>query len=250
MTILVLSNFIWRGQMNKSNKNSGDDALRYELENCLLDTVYNPLDITTYGPVPSLVGNPVINFTASAVMADNQIDDRFNLVEYLEGSYGLIFFYPADFSFVCPTEIVAHDNKMKDFQERNVKVLGISVDSKYVHLAWKNTPVEKGGVGNLQFPLIADINRNISRSYRVLTQEGVALRASFLVDKDGIIRHISINDTAIGRSVDETLRVIDALQFTEKHGEMCPANWKKGDEGITASLDGVAEYMTKNSEKL
>lgn len=203
-----------------------------------------------FGPVSPIVGNPSPLFTAPAVMPDNSIDNKFNLKSYAQGSYALIFFYPADFTFVCPTEIIAYNNKIKEFEKRNVKIIGISVDSVHSHLAWKNTPIDKGGIGSLEFPLVSDINKNISQSFRVSNSDGVALRASFLIDKNGIIRHLTVNDLSIGRSVDETLRIIDALQFTEKHGEVCPANWHKGEEAMPATTDGVAQYLKKNSKKL
>lgn len=222
-----------------------EDYTEEDLRRCLELSPDFPFE-----PAPPMVSSQAPGFIASAVLEDNTIIDNFDLKSYLKNSYGLIFFYPADFTFVCPTELIAHNNRVAEFEKRNVKIVGISVDSKHAHLAWKNTPVEKGGVGNLQFPLVSDINKNISRTYRVLNYEGVALRASFLIDKEGIIRHTTINDLPIGRNVDETLRVIDALQFTENKGEVCPANWQKGEEGVKATTEGVAKYLSKNSKKI
>lgn len=234
--------------MNKGNKNNSPS----DFEQLNDETIKEFIDFQDFpfGPVQPIVGNMSPNFIASAVLKDNTITDSFDLKNYFGKSYGLIFFYPADFTFVCPTEIIAHNNRIEEFEKRNVKIVGISVDSKHAHLAWKNTPVEKGGVGNLQFPLVSDINKAISRNFRVLNNEGVSLRASFLLDKEGIIRHATINDLPIGRNVDEMLRVIDALQFTEVHGEVCPANWKKGDEGLKATPNGVADYLAKNAKKI
>ena len=200
--------------------------------------------------VTTLVGKEAPDFTAPTVMPDNSIDEGFNLKSYLKGSYGWLFFYPLDFTFVCPSEIIAHDHRLKAFQERNTKVIGVSIDSHFSHLAWKNTPVDKGGLGNVQFPLVADISKQISSDYGVLTGPGIAFRGSFLIDKDGIVRHSTINDLPLGRNVDEAIRMVDALQFTEEHGEVCPAGWQKGDEGMKADPNGVAEYLAKHAEEL
>lgn len=198
----------------------------------------------------SLVTRQAPDFTAQAVMPDNEINPTFNLKSYLQGSYGWVFFYPLDFTFVCPSEIIAHHHRLASFQEKNVKVVGISVDSQFTHLAWKNTPVEKGGLGNVQFPLVADLTKSIARSYGVLINDAVALRGSFLIDKAGVVRHQTINDLPLGRNVDEAIRVIDALQFHEEHGEVCPAGWQKGSAGMKASPDGVAKYLAEHSSKL
>lgn len=197
-----------------------------------------------------LVREPAPDFISSAIMPDNSIEDNFHMDEYLKDSYGLLFFYPADFTFVCPSEILAHNNRIEEFQKRNVKIIGVSVDSKYSHLAWKKIPVAEGGIGKIAFPLVSDLRKEISHEYGVLNDDGVALRASFLIDKDGIVRHQIVNDLFLGRDVDETLRVIDALQFFEQHGEVCPAGWHKGDDGMIATPDGVASYLKKNSKKL
>ena len=207
-------------------------------------------DNNKYETVGTLVTKTVPNFVAPAVMPNNTIDECFNLRAYLNGSYGIVFFYPLDFTFVCPSEILAHNNRLKEFEKRGVKVVGISVDSHFTHLAWKNTPVEKGGIGDLGFPLVADLDKSIGKNFGVLLDAGVSLRGTFLIDKDGIVRHQVVNDLPLGRNVDELLRMVDALQFTEEHGEVCPAGWNKGDEGMKASSEGVAEYLGKHKKDL
>jgi len=197
-----------------------------------------------------LVGKQAPDFTAKAVMADNKINDNFNLKNYIGGHIGILFFYPLDFTFVCPSEIIAFDNRINDFKSRNAEVVAVSVDSHFSHYAWKNTPIEKGGIGNVQFPIVSDITKNISRQYDVLIQDSVALRGTFMIDKEGTVRHQLINDLPLGRNVDETLRMIDALLFHEEHGEVCPAGWNKGDQGMKADAEGVASYLAKNSKKL
>jgi len=197
-----------------------------------------------------LVRDLAPDFTSPAVMPDNTVINDFNLDNYLTGHYGLLIFYPADFTFVCPSELIAFNKRMEEFTKRNVKIVGISVDSPHAHLAWKKMPVNEGGVGDLDFPLISDINKDISYEYGVLSEDGVALRASFLIDKAGVVRHQIINDLPLGRSVDETLRIIDALQFYEQNGDVCPANWHKGEEAITPTPQGIADYLNKNLEKL
>ncbi|NKD88087.1 peroxiredoxin [Haematospirillum sp. 15-248] len=207
--------------------------------------------MTDFAHVGTLVGKPVPDFTAQAVMPDNSINAQFNLKSYLHGSYGWVFFYPLDFTFVCPSEIIAHDHRLQQFTAANTKVIGISVDSQFSHLAWKNTPQNEGGLGNVQFPLVADLKKNIARSFGVLIEDaGVALRGSFLIDKAGMVRHATINDLPLGRNVDEALRMIDALQFHEEHGEVCPAGWTKGKKGMEASPKGVANFLKENAEAL
>jgi len=198
----------------------------------------------------SLVTQAAPDFTAPAVMPDNSIKEDFNLKGYLNGSYGLVFFYPLDFTFVCPSEILAFDHRMKAFEERGVKVVAVSVDSHFTHLAWKNTPVNEGGLGNVQFPMVADLTKQIGRDYGVLINEAVTLRGTFLIDRDGAVRHAVINDLPLGRNVDEAIRMVDALQFHEEHGEVCPAGWNKGDAGMTASPDGVASYLADHADSL
>ena len=197
-----------------------------------------------------LVGKSAPDFTAPAVMPDNSINDKFNLKSYLAGSYGIVFFYPLDFTFVCPSEILAHDHRIPSFAERNTKVIGVSVDSHFTHLAWKNTPVEKGGLGKVQMPLIADLTKSIARDYGVLLPGGVALRGTFLIDKNGVVRSQIVNDLPLGRNVDEALRLVDALQYHEQHGEVCPAGWQKGKPGMKASPEGVAAYLAQNASNL
>ena len=197
-----------------------------------------------------LVGNAAPDFTASAVMPSNEINPSFNLKTYLEGSYGLVFFYPLDFTFVCPSEILAHDHRLAAFGERNCKVVAVSVDSQFTHLAWKNTPVEKGGLGNVQFPMVADLTKSIARSYGVLLNGAVAFRGTFLIDRAGIVQSAHVNNLPLGRNVDEAVRLLDALQFNEEHGEVCPAGWQKGQAGMKASPDGVAEYLAKHHSEL
>lgn len=197
----------------------------------------------------SLIGQSAPDFTAQAVLADDQIVEL-TLSDYLKGSYGLIFFYPLDFTFVCPSEIIAFSNRMDKFEALNTKVVGVSVDSQFSHYAWRNTPVEKGGIGKIKFPLIADITKQIARDYGVLIDESVALRGSFLIDKEGKIRHYVINDLPLGRNVDESIRMVEALQFHEEHGEVCPAGWNKGDKGMKDTADGVASYLAEKAEAL
>jgi peroxiredoxin 2/4 len=196
----------------------------------------------------TLVNRPAPDFKATAVMADGSFKEV-KLSDY-KGKYVLLFFYPLDFTFVCPSEIIAHDHRIKEFEARNVQVIGVSIDSHFSHFAWRNTPVDKGGIGPIKFPLVADVNHEITRAYGVEHQDSVAFRASFLIDKNGVVQHETINNLPLGRNVDEALRLIDALQFTEEHGEVCPAGWKKGEAGMKASTEGVAEYLAKHAAKL
>jgi peroxiredoxin (alkyl hydroperoxide reductase subunit C) len=196
------------------------------------------------------VGKSAPDFTAPAVMGDNEIQQNFNLRENIKGKYALLFFYPLDFTFVCPTEILAFEHRLEEFKARNCQVIGVSVDSHYTHLAWKNTPVEKGGLGPVRFPLVADLTKSISRDYDVLTGDSVALRGAFLIDQQGVVRHQVVNDLSLGRNIDEELRMIDALQFFEKNGEVCPAGWSKGKAGMKASTEGVARYLSSHASEL
>ena len=193
----------------------------------------------------TLVTKEAPDFTAQAVMPDNTIKEDFSL-SALRGKHVVLFFYPLDFTFVCPTEIIAFNRKLDEFKKRGVEVVGVSVDSQFSHFAWKNTKPEDGGIGDIQFPLVADLSKNIARNYGILFGEEVALRGLFLIDKEGIVRHCVINDLPLGRSVDETLRMVDALQFFEENGEVCPANWHKGEDGMAPSADGVANYLAKH----
>ena len=197
-----------------------------------------------------LVGKPAPNFTATAVMGDNTIKDNFTLSTHLKNKYGVIFFYPLDFTFVCPSELIAFDHRLAEFKKRKVEVIGISIDSQFTHLAWKNTPVNKGGIGQVGYPLVADIKHDICKAYDVEADGGVAFRGSFLIDKAGLVRHQVVNDLPLGRNIDEMLRMVDALQFHEQHGEVCPAGWNKGKAGMNASPEGVAKYLAANADKL
>ena len=197
-----------------------------------------------------LVTNKAPDFTATAVLGDNQIVDNFNLYQNFGSKGTVLFFYPLDFTFVCPSEIIAFDKRLGEFTSRGINVIGVSIDSQFSHFAWKNTPVDHGGIGQVKFPLVADITKQISRDYDVLFQEGVVLRGSFLIDKDGTVRHAVINDLPLGRNIDEMLRMIDTMLFTNEYGEVCPAGWQKGDKGMKATTEGVADYLAHNSDKL
>jgi peroxiredoxin (alkyl hydroperoxide reductase subunit C) len=192
-----------------------------------------------------LVTKPAPDFSATAVMPDNSFAEL--RLSSLRGKYVLLFFYPLDFTFVCPSEIIAFDKALAKFKQKNAEVLGVSVDSHFTHLAWKNTPRNQGGLGAIGYPLVADLNKRIAEAYGVLTAGGVALRGLFLIDKEGVVRHALVNDLPLGRSVDEALRVLEALQFTEAHGEVCPANWHPGDEAMKPTAKGVAEYLGKHA---
>ena len=196
------------------------------------------------------IGNLAPDFTAKAVMPDNIISNNFNLKNYLAGSKGIIFFYPLDFTFVCPSEIIAFNNRLGEFADRNTKIVAASVDSHFSHHAWKAMPVSKGGIGDIRFPLVSDLNKEISNAYDVLNEEGISYRATFLIDEEFNIRHYIVNDLPLGRNVDETIRMIDALDHYNQHGEVCPAGWQKGEQGMTPTKQGVADYLTSNAEKL
>ena len=197
-----------------------------------------------------LVTQKAPDFTATAVLADGQIVEDFNLMENLGEKGAVLFFYPLDFTFVCPSEIIAFSHRIEDFTSRGINVIGVSVDSQFSHFAWRETPVDKGGIGRVKFPLVADLSKQISRDYDVLFGESVALRGSFLIDADGTIRHAVINDLPLGRNIDEMIRMVDTMLFTNEHGEVCPAGWVKGDEGMKADTEGVAEYLGKHAEEL
>jgi peroxiredoxin 2/4 len=199
--------------------------------------------------VSILVTQVAPDFVAPAVMPDGTIKENFRLSD-LRGKYVVLFFYPLDFTFVCPSEILAHNNRLEEFKKRDVEVISVSIDSQYSHYAWRSTPVDKGGIGAVGFPLVADVNHEITRAYGVEHPDGVALRASFLIDKNGVVQHQVVNNLALGRAVDEMLRMIDALQFTEEHGEVCPAGWQKGKEGIRPDPEGVAQYLAKNATSI
>lgn len=198
-----------------------------------------------------LVGRKTPDFTTTAVLANGQIEEKFNLSKTLKGKYGIVFFYPLDFTFVCPSEIIALDNRIEEFKKRNVEVLTVSIDSHFTHKAWRDTPVNEGGIGQVGFPMVADINHSICQAFGIEHPEAsVAYRAAFLIDRDGVVRSQIVNDLPLGRNIDELIRLVDALQYHEEHGEVCPANWNKGKEGMKATPDGVASYLANNAKEL
>ncbi len=198
-----------------------------------------------------LVGREAPDFSCPAVLGTGEIVEDFNLKKSINGKYAVVFFYPLDFTFVCPSELIAFDHRLAEFTKRNVEVIGVSIDSHFTHNAWRNTPINDGGIGPVKYTLAADMTHEICKAYDVELPDGsVAFRGSFLIDKQGIVRHQVVNDLPLGRNIDEMLRMIDALQFTEEHGEVCPAGWKEGDKGMDASPDGVASYLADYSDKL
>jgi peroxiredoxin 2/4 len=198
-----------------------------------------------------LVGREAPDFTAPAVLACGTIVDEYNLSKEIKGKNAVIFFYPLDFTFVCPSELIAFSKRIKEFESRNTQVIGVSIDSHFTHNAWRNTDVKDGGIGAVGYPLVADMTHAICKAYDVETPDGaVAFRGSFLIDTNGVVRHQVVNDLPLGRNVDEMIRMVDALLFHEEHGEVCPAGWNKGDEGMQANPDGVAAYLSKNEDKL
>ncbi|MCA9506973.1 MAG: peroxiredoxin [Myxococcales bacterium] len=197
----------------------------------------------------TLIQKPAPDFSAEAVLQSGDFKE-ITLSSFRDKKYVALFFYPLDFTFVCPSEIIAFSKRTQAFEALNTQILGISVDSKFSHYAWRNTPLEKGGIGAIDFPLISDITKEISRDYGVLVNDSVALRGTFIIDMKGIVRHATLNDLPIGRNVDETLRVIEALQHTEKHGEVCPAGWTKGKQSMKPDAGGVAAYLANNAQSL
>jgi peroxiredoxin (alkyl hydroperoxide reductase subunit C) len=196
-----------------------------------------------------LVGKSAPDFTATAVLGNNEIT-TITFSQVTKGKYAVVFFYPLDFTFVCPSELIAFDHRLEEFKKRNVEVFGVSIDSQFTHLAWKNTPIEKGGIGQVGYTLVADIKHEIAKAYDVEAEGGVAFRGTFLIDKSGVVQHQYVNNLPLGRNIDETLRLVDALQFTEEHGEVCPAGWNKGKAGMKASTAGVAEYLAEHAKAL
>lgn len=195
----------------------------------------------------TLVTREAPDFSAEAVMPDNSFGEI--TLSKLRGKYVMLFFYPLDFTFVCPSEILAFNKKLDEFKKRNTEVIGVSVDSRFTHLAWKKTALDDGGIGDIQYPLVEDLNKSIARSYGILFNESVALRGLFLIDTKGVIRHAVINDLPLGRNVSEALRMVDALQFVETHGDqVCPANWNEGDEAMKPTAEGVADYLAKHAK--
>ena len=197
-----------------------------------------------------LVGKKAPDFTAAAVLGNGEIVENYSFSAATKGKYALVFFYPLDFTFVCPSELIALDHRVPDFVSRNVEVIGVSIDSHFTHNAWRNTPVDKGGIGPVKYTLVADINHDSCRAYDVEAAGGVAFRGAFLIDRKGLVRSQIVNDLPLGRNMDELIRLVDALQFTEEHGEVCPAGWKKGDKGMVATPDGVAKYLAENAKAL
>ena len=197
-----------------------------------------------------LVGKQAPDFTCNAVLGDGSIVTDFNLTQTIKGKYGVVFFYPLDFTFVCPSELIAVDHRMDKFKAIGAEVIGVSIDSHFTHNAWRNTPVNEGGIGPVSYTLAADINHDICRAYDVESAGGVAFRGVFIIDPEGTVRSQIVNDLPLGRNFDEVIRLIEALQFHAEHGEVCPAGWNKGDKGMTASPEGVAAYLSENSTKL
>jgi peroxiredoxin (alkyl hydroperoxide reductase subunit C) len=197
-----------------------------------------------------LVGKAAPDFNAVAVMSNNDFNTMFNLKKHISGKYAVLFFYPLDFTFVCPSELIAFDHRLDEFKKRKVEVIGVSIDSEYSHLAWKNTLVNSGGIGQVRYPLVADIKHEICKAYDVEADDGTAYRGSFLIDRAGVVRHQVVNDSPLGRNIDEMLRMVDALQFYEEHGEVCPAGWSKGKAGMKESSEGVAEYLSAHAKDL
>lgn len=198
-----------------------------------------------------LVTKQAPDFTASAVLANGEITNKFQLTEVIKNKYAVLFFYPLDFTFVCPSELIALNNRIEEFQQRNTVVIGISIDSQFTHSAWRNTPVANGGIGQINYPLVADVNHQICQAYGVEHPTAhVALRGTFLIDKNGVVRSQIVNDLPIGRNIDELIRLIDAIQFHEKHGEVCQAGWNKGDVGIKPTADGIATFLAERATAL
>jgi len=198
-----------------------------------------------------LVGRKAPDFTAAAVLGDGSIVDVYRFSEATRGKYAVVFFWPLDFTFVCPSELIAFDHRLQEFQSRKVEVIGVSVDSQFTHNAWRSTPVKQGGIGPVGYTMVADLSHAICKAYDVETPDGtVAFRGSFLIDRDGVVQHQVVNHLPLGRNVDEMLRMVDALQFFEEHGEVCPAGWQKGAKGMKATPSGVAEYLAENAAGL
>ena len=197
-----------------------------------------------------LVGKKAPDFHAAAVLGNGEIVDDYSLSGASRGKYAVVFFYPLDFTFVCPSELIAFDHRLEEFKKRNVEVIGVSIDSQFTHSAWRNTPVEKGGIGQVGYTLVADVKHEICKAYDVEAADGVAYRGSFLIDREGVVRHQVVNDLPLGRNIDEMIRMIDALQFTEEHGKVCPAGWNKGKSGMKADAAGVAKYLSENAGQL
>lgn len=198
----------------------------------------------------NLVTKPAIDFVAPAVLSDGEVVDDFCLSKHIKNRYAVLFFYPLDFTFVCPTEIISFSNKINNFSRIGAEVIGISIDSKFSHHHWRQVPINSGGIGEISYPLVSDIKKSIARDYGVLHDDSIALRGTFIIDKNFIVRHQSINDLPLGRSIDEFIRIIEAIQHHEEHGEVCPAGWKKGKQALQASEEGIADFLNSYGEEL
>lgn len=218
-----------------------DKALRGGMAWRKLPPIFN----TTGGHTMTMIGDKFPLSSLPAVLGDGSISNDYNFIN--SDGYTVVFFYPMDFTFVCPTEIVAFDKMLSDFESRGCKVVGCSVDSVHSHAAWRRTPLNEGGIGELKYPLLSDMQRKLSGQLGILNSDGVTYRASYLLDKNGVIRHMVINDLPLGRSVNEMLRMVDALDFFEEHGDVCPANWQRGEEGMSATREGTAAYLSKQA---
>ena len=204
-----------------------------------------------------LVGKKAPDFTTQAVLSDGTVVEDFNLNSKISGKYGVVFFYPLDFTFVCPSELISMHNRTEKLSALGAEVIAVSIDSHWTHLAWRNTPVDKGGIGHVNYTLAADMNHAICSAYGIESDggdshypAGTAMRATFIIDQNGIVRHQVVNDEPLGRNMDEVVRIIEALQFFEEHGQVCPAGWNKGDDGMVNTPEGVASYLGANAEKL
>ncbi|MCW8876663.1 MAG: peroxiredoxin C [Kangiellaceae bacterium] len=198
-----------------------------------------------------LVGREAPDFTAAAVLGNGEIVNDFNFKEATKGKKAVVFFYPLDFTFVCPSELIAFDHRLEEFKKRGVEVIGVSIDSHFSHNAWRNTPINEGGIGPVGYTLVADVKHEICQAYDVEHPEaGVAFRGSFLIDEEGNVRHQVVNDLPLGRNIDEMIRMVDALAFHQEHGEVCPAGWNEGDKGMNASPEGVAKYLSEEADNL
>lgn len=204
-----------------------------------------------------LVGRKAPDFTTQAVLGNGEIVGDFNLADTIKGKYGVVFFYPMDFTFVCPSELIALNNRLDKLNELGVEVVAVSIDSHHTHNAWRNTDVNNGGIGPVKYTLAADMDHAIAKAYGVESDggdsyypAGVSMRATFVIDQNGVVRHQVVNDEPLGRDMDELIRVIESLQFFEEHGQVCPAGWNKGSEGMTNTAEGVADYLSKNAASL
>jgi peroxiredoxin (alkyl hydroperoxide reductase subunit C) len=202
-------------------------------------------------PMSVLVSRPAPDFTAAAVLGNGEIVDSFTLSEAIKGKSAVVFFYPLDFTFVCPSELIAFDKRYDEFKKRGVEVIAVSIDSQFTHNAWRNTAINDGGIGPVKYAMVADVKHEICQAYDVEHPEaGVAFRGSFLIDAQGIVRHQVVNDLPLGRNIDDMLRMVDALNFHEEHGEVCPAGWQAGQKGMVDSPEGVASYLSENADSL